>query len=96
MSREAMTLADEEGTTLELSYNQDPVCPYCGYKDEEFICDHGSWPKQTEDALESECPKCSRAYVIEGIIEINYTSYPMKEPSQSVPTDPAPAQGPTT
>jgi DNA-directed RNA polymerase subunit RPC12/RpoP len=68
----------EEETSLELSYNDDPVCPYCKYRDEEFEMDSGSFPKQDGEFLFVDCQNCGKEYQIIGHIELSYSTYEMK------------------
>ena len=70
----------EDETTLDLSCNSDPVCPYCFEVDTDFSSQAYAFPRDDGDERWEECPSCAKEYQIVGNIDITYTSYKKLEP----------------
>ena len=56
---------------INLSYNQDPVCPYCGH------IERDAWELDLEDEedCEIECNRCEMEYIVSLHVSISYSTY---------------------
>ena len=73
----------EGSTTLELTANDNPKCPYCLHSDDDFHSDGLEFP--TEDGAEMwhDCPNCSEKYQIVGHISVDFTTYKREAPDRT-------------
>ena len=65
----------EDETSLDLSYNDEPQCPYCGYVDTEFSAQGYMFPDSDGAERWDKCQDCDKDYKIVGNIEITYDTY---------------------
>lgn len=63
-------MADKKLTNSSLSYNPEPVCPYCGYKDQDFI-ESGF---QDGEHCENSCPQCEKQYKVEAHVRVEFST----------------------
>lgn len=54
-----------------------PVCPYCGYREDEM--DDGLFGIAVSESIEKyECENCGKEYNLSGYVEFSFTSTPME------------------
>ena len=56
---------------IDTMFNNSPVCPHCGFENE----DHIQYNEIDGDEENVSCPSCGNDYVCEMNIQITYNSY---------------------
>lgn len=63
---------------LELCWNPEPVCPYCGHKrGDAWEINFGLG---LEGSTEIDCGNCEKPYFVERNIEVTYSTSPLPQP----------------
>lgn len=52
---------------LDLSYNRDPVCPYCGHKMQD------AWELPSDDG-EADCGECLKPFLYSRHVDVTYST----------------------
>lgn len=64
---------------LDLSYNSEAKCPYCGFED------YDSWELGIDEGCEcvTACPSCGKDYGVMRHIEITYSTWALDDEEDS-------------
>lgn len=54
-------------------YTSVPMCPHCGYEDEDWA--DGIFPDIDGECIHTECDDCGKSYVLESNISISFSTY---------------------
>lgn len=61
---------------LDLKYNKEAVCPYCGDVQSET---YEAFSRDIEEETTMDCAECGKEFIVIGHKEITYNTYPIAQ-----------------